>query len=53
MEYFHTTLVQFKLSKHWDGDITLKLGEDIPIVVDFNVDKASFEYILAPRVERE
>ena len=42
-----------KVSKHWDGDITLKLGEDIPIVVDFNVDKASFEYILAPRVERE
>ena len=41
------------ISKHWNEDITLKLGENIPIIVDFNVDKASFEYILAPRIERD
>jgi len=39
--------------KHWNEDITLKFGEDLPIVVDFDVNKASFQYILAPRIERE
>lgn len=41
------------IAKHWNEDITLKIGEDLPIVIDFDVNKASFEYILAPRVERE
>ncbi|MCD6127951.1 MAG: proliferating cell nuclear antigen (pcna) [Methanomicrobia archaeon] len=41
------------ISKSIYGEMTIKLGTDVPLMLEFEIDKAKVKFILAPRVERE
>ncbi|MCK4310881.1 MAG: proliferating cell nuclear antigen (pcna) [Methanomicrobia archaeon] len=41
------------ISKSIYGTMVIKLGSDVPLLLEFEIDKAKVKFILAPRIERE
>jgi len=41
------------ISKSIYGTMMIKLGSDVPLMLEFDIDKAKAKFILAPRIERE
>ena len=41
------------ISKSIYGTMVIKLGSDVPLMLEFDIDKAKVKFILAPRIERE
>jgi len=40
------------MSKSIPGEMSIEIGNDMPVKIEFEIEGASFVYILAPRVER-
>ena len=41
------------ISKSIYGTMVIKLGSDVPLMLEFDIDKAKVKFVLAPRIERE
>lgn len=40
------------MSKSIPGEMSIEIGNDMPVKIEFEIEGASFVFILAPRVER-